>query len=337
MKLFNKAVVFTDLHWGLKSNSLQHNMDCMNFIQWMVPLAKQQGCDVCIIPGDWNDNRSSINPQTQEFGITALEYLNTNFAQVFFIPGNHDLYYKDKRDVFSASWAKHLKNVTVVNDWLVSGDVTFAPWLVGDDWRGVDKRSGKYCFGHFELPFFQMNATIEMPDHGELQLEHLRGFETVFSGHFHKRQVKKNVQYIGNAFPHNFSDTNDDARGAMILEWGMDPVFHTWPDQPTFRSYNLSQLVDNADTLLKPNMHVKVTLDVDLSFEEATMLKEDFVPKYNLREMKLIPNRADVTFDATDYSNVNFENVDSVVITQINQLPDGKFDKKLLQTIYTGI
>ena len=30
--LFKKAAVFTDIHWGLKSNSHQHNLDCENFI-----------------------------------------------------------------------------------------------------------------------------------------------------------------------------------------------------------------------------------------------------------------------------------------------------------------
>jgi hypothetical protein len=27
--LFKKAAVFTDIHFGLKSNSLQHNQDCL--------------------------------------------------------------------------------------------------------------------------------------------------------------------------------------------------------------------------------------------------------------------------------------------------------------------
>ena len=32
--LFKKAAVCTDIHWGLKSNSLQHNLDCDQFIDW---------------------------------------------------------------------------------------------------------------------------------------------------------------------------------------------------------------------------------------------------------------------------------------------------------------
>ena len=38
--LFKKAAVFTDIHFGLKSNSLQHNQDCNNFVDWFITKAK---------------------------------------------------------------------------------------------------------------------------------------------------------------------------------------------------------------------------------------------------------------------------------------------------------
>jgi len=41
--LFNKAAVFTDIHFGLKSNSLQHNQDCANFVDWFISEAKHKG------------------------------------------------------------------------------------------------------------------------------------------------------------------------------------------------------------------------------------------------------------------------------------------------------
>ena len=66
--------------------------------------------------------------------------MNDNFEHVYFIPGNHDLYYRDKRDVQSVEWARHLPNVTIVNDWFNSGDVVIAPWLVGDDHKKILKK-----------------------------------------------------------------------------------------------------------------------------------------------------------------------------------------------------
>jgi len=288
-KLFKKAAVFTDLHLGLKSNSIVHNEDCWNFIQWMTTKAKSEGCDVAIMTGDWHNNRASINIVSLNYSLRCLEHLNENFDQVFIIPGNHDLYYRDKRDINSVAWAKHLKNIKIIDEFLSTGDVVFAPWLVADDHKRIPKLSARYMFGHFELPGYLMNAMVEMPDHGTVHREDFNHFDHVFTGHFHKRQTKKNITYIGNCFPHNYADAGDDERGLMILEWGQEPVYHAWPDQPVYRVYNLSSILNDSDRLLRKNMHARVNLDIDISYEEASFIKETFINSHHLREIKLIP------------------------------------------------
>jgi DNA repair exonuclease SbcCD nuclease subunit len=125
--LFKKAACFTDIHFGLKSNSLEHNQDCSDFVDWFIETAKAEGCETCIFLGDYNHHRASINIHTMQYGLRALERLNENFDTVYFIPGNHDLYYRDRRDIHSVEWAKHLKNVVIVNDWFNQGDVVIAP------------------------------------------------------------------------------------------------------------------------------------------------------------------------------------------------------------------
>ena len=212
--LFKRAMVLTDIHYGLKSNSLQHNEDCMNFIKWATEFARTQNCETCLFLGDYHNNRASINILTLNYSLRGLEHLNDNFEQVFFIPGNHDLYYRDRRDIQSVEWARHLPRVKIVNDWFAGEDVVIAPWLVGDDYKRIARMQGRYMFGHFELPGYLMNAMVEMPDHGGASREHFTGFEHVFSGHFHKRQTQKNITYIGNCFPHKYSDAGDDQRGA---------------------------------------------------------------------------------------------------------------------------
>lgn len=334
VNLFKKAAVFTDVHFGAKSNSMQHNHDCANFVDWFVTQAKKENCETCFFLGDYHHNRASINLQTLQFALRGLEKLSANFQQVFFIAGNHDLFYKDKRDVHSVEWAKHLPNVTIIDDWLERGNVIIAPWLVGDDWRDLEHKQGKYLFGHFELPHFILNAMIEMPDHGELQTNHISQFDYVFSGHFHKRQQKGNVVYIGNAFPHNFSDINDDARGMMILEWDKEPEFRAWPDAPKFRIYNLSSILENPEQLLLPNSYVKVNLDIEISFEESAFIRETLVPQYSLREMSLTSIKADLETDVTDYTNTSFESVDAIIQKQIEELQEGAYDKKMLLDIY---
>jgi hypothetical protein len=247
------------------------------------------------------------------------------------------LYYRDKRDVQSVEWAKHLSNIHICNDWTTVGDVTIAPWLVGDDHKKLKKLKGKYLFGHFELPGYLMNAMVAMPDHGEMSVTDLGGFEHVFSGHFHKRQTKGNVTYLGNCFPHNYADAGDDDRGMMILEWGKEPVFHAWPNQPLYRVFGLKDVLNHTEVMLKPNMHVRVNLDIDISYEEATFIKETFIDTYRLREITLIPAK---TTELTDYEiqgNIAFESVDQIVTGQLSSIDSEQFNKNLLLDIYRNL
>jgi hypothetical protein len=227
-------------------------------------------------------------------------------------------------------------NIIPIKDPLTMEDVTILPWLVGDEWRDIPKIKSRYIFGHFELPSFYMNAMVQMPDHGQLQRSHFQHQDYVFSGHFHKRQQSNNIVYIGNAFPHNYADAGDDDRGMMILEWGGKPEYITWPDQPIYRTYKLSQIIDTPEKLLRPKMHCRVTIDLPITFEEANFIKEKFMPEYELRELMLIPEKVEV--DATSAPiDINFESVDTIVMNQINAIDSDTFDKSLLLEIYNDL
>jgi hypothetical protein len=181
-----------------------------------------------------------------------------------------------------------------------------------------------------------MNAMVQMPDHGQLQSDHFQNQEYVFSGHFHKRQTKGNIVYIGNAFPHNYADAGDDDRGMMLLEWGGEPEYRSWSGQPIYRTYKLSQIIDNPDGLLKEKMHCRVTIDLPISFEEANFIRETFIPQYNLRELMLIPEKVEVE-SRLDPGEIKFESVDSIVISEIGAITSDTYDQKLLLEIYNNL
>lgn len=334
--LFKKAACFTDIHFGLKSNSSVHNQDCLDFVDWYIAKAKEEGCDTGIFLGDWHHNRNSLNITTMDYSLRALEKLGAAFDQFFFFPGNHDLYYKDKRDIHSVEFGKYIPGITIVHHPITEGNVTLCPWLVGDEWKQIGKKKADYIFGHFELPHFYMNAMVQMPDHGEIQLNAFDNYKLGFSGHFHKRQSKGNMHYIGNAFPHNFADAWDDERGMMILEWGKDPVYYTWDNQPTFRTVKLSQLIDEADTLILPKQHLRVSIDIDITFEEASFIKETFLSNYDIRELTLITERKDIEIN-TEIDVQSFESVDQIVSSQIVNIESETYNKSTLLEIYNSL
>jgi len=334
-----KIAILNDTHAGIR-NSSDIFMDYQErfYSEIFFPYLLENNIKQIIHLGDYYDNRKTVNfkalnhnrkvflDRLREFGIT-----------MDIIPGNHDLYYRDKRDVTGVAWAKHLKNINICNDWFEDQDVIIAPWLVGDDYKKIQKMSAQYMFGHFELPHFKMNAMVEMPDHGELKGEHFGHYDKVFSGHFHLRQEKNNINYIGNSFPHNFADASDDQRGCMILDWGNEPEYHAWPDQPLYKVLDLSTVIDQADTILKPKMHVRINLDIDISYEEANYIKEKFISDYNLREMALIPNKRGALEDDAFAGEIHFESVAQIVTDQITSIDSEFYDNKLLLDIYRNL
>ena len=337
MALFKKVACFTDLHVGAKSNSTLHLQDCEEFVDWFIDNAKKQGCETAIFLGDWSHNRNSLNLYTLNTSLRLLEKLGAAFEQFFWFPGNHDLFYKDKRDIHSSAFGRHIPGVTVVEKVTTLDDVTLVPWLVGDEWKQMTKVKSKYVFGHFELPKFFMNAMIQMPDHGELHAEDFNGPDYVFSGHFHKRQRNGCVIYIGNAFAHNFSDAWDDDRGMMTLEWGGEPQFINWDNAPKFRTIKLSDLIDRKDEIMKSKMYLRVNLDIDISFEEANFLKEEFTREYDIREISLIQDKNNLEGSFDDNPDTSFESVDQIVSEQLVNLDSEQFDKKMLMDIYNDL
>lgn len=335
--LFKKAAIFTDIHWGEKNNSIQHNNDCMNFIEWFISEAKKEKCDTCFFLGDWHHKRDSLNIETMNFSVRGFERLNESFDKTYVIVGNHDLSRKSKRDLHSVILAKHLPNVQLVNQFFGEGDVTIVPWLVDDDYKRIPKINTTYTFGHFELPHFMMNAKVMMPDHGDLKREDFRNTGTMFSGHFHKRQSYNNIHYIGNAFPHNFSDEGDDERGMMILEWGEEPVYKSWPDQPTFRAYNLSDIIESPKEFFRPNMHAKVMLDIDLKYEDCIDLKEQLVTTFNLRELSLVQIKKNGLENNEKIEIGKFETVNDIVTKQITNIVTDHYDPQVLMNIYRSL
>ena len=337
MNLFKKVACFTDIHYGLKSNSITHLEDCEAFVDWFISEAKSNGCETGIFLGDWSHNRNSLNLITLDTSLRCLEKLGAAFEQFFWFPGNHDLFYKDKRDIHSSAFGRHVPGITVVENVATMGDVTLVPWLVGDEWKTISQIKSRYMFGHFELPLFYMNAMVQMPDHGELQVDHFQHQDYVFSGHFHKRQSRGKVHYIGNAFPHNYADTWDDDRGMMILEWGGTPQYINWPDCPKYRTVKLSELIDNQDTIMKTKMYLRVNLDIDISFEEANFIRDKFMSDYDIREISLIQEKNNLEGAADNNNDQLFESVDQIVSEQLLNIESDQFDKKVLLDIYNNL
>jgi len=289
MVTLTKAACFTDIHWGCKANSEVHNRDCAEFIKWFCQHVTDDGkIDHIIFMGDWFEQRSAINISTLNYAYNGAKTINNLGLPVFFIVGNHDLYHRHTREIYSVVPFNEFQNFTVINEPTVikqiGNQTLLCPYLFHEEYPELKKfRKLETWWGHFEFKGFVVTGSdMEMPVGP--QHEQFEEQKHIVSGHFHKRQTKDNVIYMGNTFPLTFGDAGDNNRGMMTYDHETDDiVFINWADCPKFTKTSLNDIVDGK-IKLHSNARVKCVTDVRISFEESTTLKQLMTDKYNLRE-----------------------------------------------------
>jgi DNA repair exonuclease SbcCD nuclease subunit len=309
----------------------------------MINEAKDRDINICIFMGDFFHNRSNININTLDYGLQIMNLLNDSFDMTYFLVGNHDMYHKNKRDVTSINMASVFERIHFINQIETIDDCAFIPFMVDDEYKKLPSLRCKYVFGHLELPGYLLNKMVEMPDHGKETENSFDGCEYVFSGHFHKRQAKvtskgTKILYTGNCFPHNFSDTWDDARGIMFLEHGGEPEFKMWHGAPRYRTFTLSELLSEPTYYLEDNVIAKVQVDIPVTMDEIGFIRETFCKMYKIREFNIIPGKRAIenNFGTEEFAS-NTESVDEIVIAQINENKSNVIDNELLIQLYLSL
>ena len=102
MHKLKRAGMFTDIHFGRKNNSKIHNEDCKNFINWFKGQCLEYEVDHIVFLGDWFEERTAIDSLTSKYAMDCAATLNELDVPIYFIVGNHDLYYRDNREVFAS-------------------------------------------------------------------------------------------------------------------------------------------------------------------------------------------------------------------------------------------
>jgi hypothetical protein len=343
MKLFKRAALFGDIHFGEKLDAEQHNHDCLDFIEWFRDQVVENKCDTIIFMGDWFHNRIRTDHRTGHYSKIAIELLNYIGLPIYWIVGNHDIYLKGSRDIHSLGYLSRYSNITLIDSVTQMDEVVFSPWLVGEETNTVN-RTCKYIFGHFELPFFLMNQVIEKTYDGHgLHIDDFTNCEAVYSGHFHKRQVRINkskipIYYIGNCFGHNMNDANDPERGMAILEWGETlPTYIEWTDAPTYHKWKMSDfltLLDQEDRPYGSRATIEIIDDLNLSIEDLAEVKKVI----DARQVRINPSPKELFKNEAITTPTQFNSLDEMVEHKLFSMSyDGKYDAKTLVDLYRTV
>ncbi|MGZ8924653.1 MAG: metallophosphoesterase [Nitrososphaeraceae archaeon] len=339
---FQTGLHFTDIHFGRKSNSPLHNLDCINYIKWVCSISKKEKVEYIAFLGDWNEHRSSLNVATLHESYTAAKLLNDLNIPIYFCIGNHDLYNRHNRDIYSVIPFNEFTNFVVIDNPTIIQDVVddmlICPYLFHHEYENlINYNNIPFWAGHFEFKGFQITGqgTIMQsgPDHTIFS-----GPKNIVSGHFHKRQQNGNTTFIGNTFPMDFSDADDNARGCMIY----NHVSHTmkfidWSSCPKYTKTVLTDILDGT-AIIHPDSRVKCVIDVPLTFEECMTLRHTFLDQYKLREFSFEESieirNAIIENDEIIQIDSNIDNVDDLVVAMLQNIETTHIDNELLISIY---
>ena len=335
LKIYKKIAMCTDIHFGAQQNSVQHNLDCIAFIHFFIEQIKKNKCDCIIFLGDWWENRNALNVQTINYSLQGIRLLNALGLPVYFIIGNHDLYFRNNRNMHSGEIFREFKNIHIVDQPLSLADhrtkekkFLILPYLFKDEYVPLveEINAHKYVFGHFEFRnFYLTGSSNQVCEHGFIH-KLLNGPKYIFSGHFHKRQASENVVYIGNTFPTNYGDANDNERGMAILDIESDEVDFINFNGPTFIKTTLSKLAgDEVD--IKKYARIRCLLDIpDLTYSEAQQIKNEFMEIYELRDFVLEEKNKDL-----------LENVSNEALKELDEMDLSSIDESIKRLILEGI
>jgi len=251
-----KYILVGDTHFDSKNGNQEYLDNQMKvWYKQIIPTCIEQNIDTIIQMGDITDNRTRLCLNTQYHMMKLFDALKKNNIKLVTIVGNHDIYYKESRKIYSMQiFEKAYDNITIINEQTKIDNMLLVPWLVNDEQVQLDDDI-EIVLGHFEMKDFNVTRTFQST-HG-LDKSTFKGV-TVISGHYHIKQDDDNIHYLG------------------------VPVQQDWNDYKAKNGFYIFDNIKNESTFIEntsSSRHVKVTIDID----DKTALIEGFDEDINIK------------------------------------------------------
>lgn len=314
-----KVAIITDLHLGYKENTSQAKM-MYKYLNNFIHELSEKNIHHLFILGDIFDNRETINFLTLKNTYNIFNLLLEKNIQTYIIAGNHDCYYKNTNDVYSVELLfNHIKNLHIIKNIgkkIIIDNTSFLliPWINSNNYEQninlIKESNDDYLMGHFEINGFTMVKGIRCKN--GLSQEIFKKFKKVFSGHFHLREIKNNIYYIGTPYEKDWSDLGTD-KGYAILNTENNEITFVNNKEPHFITLEYNNGIDLKNLNLE-NKEIKLILNV---VDKQTDLENTLqnISALNPNNLTIIDNTNIITNqDTSDSEEISYENNDNLEI-----------------------
>lgn len=210
-----KIALITDQHIGCRNDSQAYLNYFRRFYENVFfPYVDEHKITTIIDLGDTLDRRKYINYNTlHQFHDMWLKPIEDRKLKVHAIVGNHQTYFRNTNDVNSANllFSDSIKVYDEPKHVTIDGlKIAMLPWVNRENYDAcenfIKKSKAPVLMGHLELSGYQVVRGIKC-DHG-MDPGMFSKFNKVFSGHFHIKQQKGNIDYLGTPYEITFADAN---------------------------------------------------------------------------------------------------------------------------------
>lgn len=240
MGLSNKVALIGDLHFGVKNFNLDFLQEQMFSLKKYCDILKEKNVDTIIQLGDVFDNRKIMDNN-------FLYVLKKEFKNIFkdfkmhCIVGNHDMYFRDTRDVNSPMiYMYDMFDMIFVNHCNIKiNSINFSiyPYFTEKEFEqnnsnNVKNKEVEVILGHFEFKDFNF-AYNTINNHSNYSINDFIGNEKnilLFSGHYH---FSNNEHYIGTPYQMDFKEFGLAPKIVVLeknenLEIKVEEIENTW-------------------------------------------------------------------------------------------------------------
>lgn len=230
----NQVAIIGDTHFGARGDNQVVAAHIIRFYdEIFFPELDRRGIKRILHLGDIMDRRKFVSYLTlKQFRNHFIRPIIERGIRLDVIIGNHDTFYKNTNEVNCMQQLLEgidypdIRWYTKPTEIDLNGvPVLLIPWIcpdnVAETSAAIKNTTATVVAGHLEFAGFEMYRG-SVSDHG-YSTEDYEKFDTVFSGHYHHKSTRGNINYMGSPYEMTWSDYGD-ARGFHVLD----------PDSRTF-------------------------------------------------------------------------------------------------------
>jgi len=213
-----KIALLTDTHFGARNDNVNFNEYFYDFYEGLFfPYLQQNNIKHCIHLGDLMDRRKFVSYRIlKDFRERFIQPFNHLKINLHILVGNHDIYFRNTNDINSLQellGERHNNIHLYAEAQEVDFDgfpILMMPWINPQNeiysFGMMDETKADTMMSHLEVVGFEMHGghTSE----SGFDKEQFKKFDTVFSGHYHKKSDDGQIYYLGTPYQMTWSDYN---------------------------------------------------------------------------------------------------------------------------------